>query len=194
MRLLVNTSNLKVGGGIQVALSLISEFKNFHEHEYHIIFSSSIADQLHKEQFPKNFYFYNINYSPVYFSKKIFALKKLNAIEKKVHPDCALSIFGPSYWSPKVPHVMGYALGYFLYPDSPFWEIISFKEKLYIKLLKVIKTWQIKKNANYFHIETLDAKLRLNKYCKIPLDNIMVASNTYHNIFDNFVDNHILPP
>jgi glycosyltransferase involved in cell wall biosynthesis len=189
MRLLINTSNLKLGGGIQVALSLINEFKNFHENEYHILYSSSLTNQLQIKDFPKNFCFYYIDYSPIYLPKTFITLIQLNQIEKKVHPDCVLSIFGPSYWRPNALHIMGFALGYFLYPESPFWKTLRFKEKLYIKLLKTLKTWQIKRNAKYFHIETQDAKLRLNKFYNIPLKNILVASNTYHNIFNNYNGN-----
>jgi len=194
MRLLVNTSNLKIGGGIQVALSMIEEFKDFQEHEFHIIYSSYIANQLNLGQFPKNFYFYNINYSPVYLPARFITLKKINKLEKLIHPDCVLSIFGPSYWHPKAPHVMGFGLCHFLYPESPFWKTIGLKDDIYIKLLKIIKTWQLKKNANYFHVETMDAKLRMNKFWDIPLENILVATNSYHKIFDNFSSKISLPP
>jgi glycosyltransferase involved in cell wall biosynthesis len=193
MKLIINISNLKIGGGIQVASSLLSEFKSFHENEYHVILAYNLAGQVNANKFPENFHFYMINHSPVHIPKRYGTLKQLKSIEEEVKPDIVFSIFGPSYWQPKAPHLIGFGLGYFLYPDSPFWTIINLKDDLYIKLLKIVKMWQIKKNANYFHIETLDAKLRLHKYFNIPLENILVASNTYHYLFNSNSGNYIFP-
>ena len=65
MKLLINTSNLSVGGGLQVALSFINEIKNIiNNNEYHIVMTNKISMQLDIYTFPKNFSFYNISNSP----------------------------------------------------------------------------------------------------------------------------------
>ena len=62
MKLLINTSNLSVGGGLQVALSFINEIKKIiNNNEYHIVMTNKISMQLDIYTFPKNFSFYNIS-------------------------------------------------------------------------------------------------------------------------------------
>jgi glycosyltransferase involved in cell wall biosynthesis len=194
MKLIINCTSLNSGGGIQVALSLIEEFKRFEIHEFHVIYTESLANQLNINKFPKNFIPHFISNQSLPYLKFLIIAYYLKKLEKEIVPEFVFTIFGPSYWRPKVPHLMGYALGHFLYPDSPFWKIAKAKVKIGFYILKVIKIWQMKKNAEYFHIETEDAKLRLNKYYKIPLDHILVASNSYHQIFNGNYNSFKLPP
>lgn len=193
MRLIINCSSLNGGGGVQVALSLLEEFKSFQDIQFEVIYSNGINKQLKIKEFPDNFNFYYLNNSPSNIFKLFSTRKKLNSIEKKTNPDCVFTVFGPSYWRPKSPHLMGFALGHFIYPDSPFWQVVKRKEKIKFKILNLIKSWQIKCNADFFHIETEDAKLRLNTYYKIPLKNILVASNAYHKVFDDTFQEYKLP-
>ncbi|NEW78105.1 MAG: glycosyltransferase family 4 protein [Gelidibacter sp.] len=184
MKLIVNCSSLHQGGGIQVALSLLEEFKDFRDNEYYIIYTSKFLNLINFDSFPDNFKFYFLKYSSSDLFKFRQSLKRLKEIEVDVQPDCVLTVFGPSYWRPKAIHVMGFALGHFLYPDSPFWKVANLKEKFLFSILKTIKIWQIKQNADYFHIETEDAKNRLSRYHNVPLENIFVASNSHHKIFN----------
>ena len=63
MKLIINTSNLYVGGGLQVALSFLHELKELSlAHEYHIFTSTAIDLQLNKDTFTENFSFYLIEY------------------------------------------------------------------------------------------------------------------------------------
>lgn len=52
MKIIINTSNLYVGGGVQVALSFISELKimNF-KNEYHIFLSQAVDKQINQDTF-----------------------------------------------------------------------------------------------------------------------------------------------
>ena len=65
MKLLINTSNLSVGGGVQVALSFIHELKDLEvDNKYYIFLSVVISKQINKTLFPSNFHFHFIQRSP----------------------------------------------------------------------------------------------------------------------------------
>ncbi len=66
MKLLINTATTFKGGGIQVARSFIEECKSFPENEYFVVLSSSLADMIEINSFPRNFTFFNAPFRPAY--------------------------------------------------------------------------------------------------------------------------------
>jgi len=196
MRLIVNTSNLYKGGGVQVGYSFINECVTFSENEYHIFLCKILMEQIDKSKFPSNFYFYDIPKRPSPFFRAWSVVSNLKELEKEIQPDCVFSIFGPSYWSPQAPHLLGYAIPHFLYPESPFFKNIGVLSKTKLNLMKMVKKHFLLKNAKYFHVETEDSRIRLSKFLKCPIDNIYSVSNTYNSIYnrkENFTDNLLLP-
>jgi glycosyltransferase involved in cell wall biosynthesis len=187
MKLIINTSNLNGGGGVQVGFSFINECVKFSDHEYHVFLCPKIKSQLEINSFPANFYFYDFPNPPKPTIKGLFVSKRLRALEKQIMPNCVFSIFGPTYWTPKVNHLMGFANPHFLYPDSSFFSIISTKEKLTWKILSIVKQFFFKHNANYYHVETNEVRGRLSKFLSCPLDSIFTVSNTYNSFYNSFV-------
>lgn len=195
MRIIINTSNLHTGGGVQVAYSFINECISFGENEYHVFLCKRLIEQIDQSVFPENFFFYEFHERPSPFLR-FHVLKRLHKIENEIKPDCVFSVFGPSYWTPNAPHVLGYAVPHFLYPDSPFFKSLDLISRLKWKSLKMIKKYFLIRNASYFHVETEDSKNRLSKFFQIPLENIAVISNTCNSIYDNQIgqnDRKILP-
>jgi hypothetical protein len=93
MKLLVNTSNLYVGGGVQVALSFINELKNINkDNEYHIFLSPVINNQLNLNEFGNNFKIYLIEKSPSSLKTRYQIVKKLNTLETEIKPDIVFTI------------------------------------------------------------------------------------------------------
>lgn len=186
MRLIINTSNLNKGGGIQVAHSFINECIKFPDNEYHIFLCKKLSEQIDIHKFDDNFHFYSILNAPSYFSiDGIKAIKTLNKLEYKITPDCVFSIFGPTYWTPKSPHLMGFAIAHFIYPDSPFYQIIPKSEKFKWNIHKFAKGYFFKRNASYFHVESEDVRIRLAEYLKVNIQNIYTVFNTYHSEYTN---------
>lgn len=186
LKIIINTSNLNKGGGIQVAYSFIHECIKFSNNEYHIFLCKKLSEQIDFEKFDKNFHFYTISNPPSYFSiKGLKTIKILRKLEDKITPDCVFSIFGPSYWTPKNPHLMGFAIAHFIYPDSPFYQIISKTEKFKWNVHKFAKGYFFKRNAPYFHVESEDVRIRLAEYLKINIENIYTVSNTYNSEYTN---------
>jgi glycosyltransferase involved in cell wall biosynthesis len=183
MKILFNASNLKKGGGVQVALSLIEEFYFYDNFQFHLVVSDSVYNQLNLSNFNSNFLVSRHNFKPNVF-KVIFGHDFfLSKVENEFSPDWVFTVFGPSYWIPKSRHLIGFAIPHYLYYDSPFFRIISFKEKISIFILKILCFWNLSKKKNFFWVETNDVKKRLSKFLFIDSVRIKVVSNTCHSVF-----------
>ena len=114
------------GGAIQVAKSYLEEFQNFPENTYFVVLSNNLSPEIDIEKFPNNFHFIKAPFRP---ATKLFSFqshnKFLKQTEKKWKPDIVFSTAGPSYWRPKSIHIIGFTLGHYIYPESPYFKIIS---------------------------------------------------------------------
>ncbi len=186
MKLIINASNLYGSGGLQVAYSFIHECRKFAWHEYHVFLCPKLTDQIEIQQFPSNFIFYHSPVIPAPFGKARQEMLKLSRLEREISPDIVFTVFGPTYWTPRATHLMGYAMPHFIYTDSPFFQIISWKENVIWKLRGFIKMWYVKRNTRYFHVETDDVRQRLAAKLKIPVTNIFTVGNTHNASYDAF--------
>ncbi|MBX7046471.1 MAG: glycosyltransferase [Ignavibacteria bacterium] len=177
MRLLVNTATVLKGGGLQVANSFLHELIGFKENEYHVFLSKTMTRQINRDSFPKNFTFYDIPHRPGSGMRAFLSSRKLfDELERKVKPDCIFTTSGPSYWRPKAPHLMGFNLPHFVYPDSPYLKNIP----LYRKLRWRFKTFSWAKwffnQADGIVVQTDDVNERLKKLFGIK--KVHTVSNT----------------
>ena len=177
MKLLVNTASTFKGGGVQVAKSFIEECKDMREHEYFVVLGENISKSINKDSFPENFTFYDAPFRP---ATKVFTLSShnyfLKRIEKEWKPDIAFTTTGPSYWRPKVKHVMGYNLPHYIYSDSPYFQIIPFKRKLWWKSMKIYAKYILKRDADALVVQTDDVKERVKKL--LSKKSVFTVSNT----------------
>lgn len=186
MKLIINASTLSGTGVTQVAVSFIEECKRFEENYYFVFLSNHVYSQVEIEKFPSNFKFYVIDKHPRYFIEGYSTRRYLRTMEAIIKPDCVFSIFGPSYWTPKAPHLMGYAYPHYVYPESPVFDIMTVKDKIRFCLYKKIHKYFLKKNGFYYVCETEDVSNRLKKYLGISSDRVYTVSNTYNHYFDQF--------
>ncbi len=186
MRILINTSKLRFGGAIQVALSFIYECRNFTEHEYHVFVGSGVGKSLREEDFPGNFFFYKMNFGSVNLLKTSAISAKLSEYEDKIKPDCVVTTSGPSYWKAKVPHLMGFNLGNHIYYDSPFYKSISTYRKVRFFFKRKFHFWFFKRDASAYIVQTEDVNQRLRK--ALDTNSVYTVSNTHSGFFNNFND------
>ena len=185
MNLIVNTSNLYVGGGLQVAISFINELNLLvTDNQYYIFLSKAADKQISQENFSNNFHFYLIEKSPSSLKNRKNIVKKLNDLEEKINPDIVFSVFGPTFWTPKTVHVMGFALPWLINPDSSAFGQLPLFKNIKKRMEILYKSHFVKENADYYVTETEDTKSRLSKYHNIDNNNIYVVSNTYNSFFD----------
>ena len=186
MKLIINTSHLSGTGVVQVAISFISECKNFSEHEYHVFMSKTIYSQLDIDIFPPNFKFYKILHHPFYGWKGFKTRKYLKKLEKHITPDVVFSVFGPSYWKPQAKHLLGYAYPHYVYEESPLFQLLNFRDLLKIKIMKMIHCYSLKRDGSYYVCETTDVSSRLSKLLSVDPNQVFTVENTCNHYFWNY--------
>ncbi|AVF48058.1 glycosyltransferase family 4 protein [Elizabethkingia anophelis] len=181
MKLIIDNSNLFAGGGLQVAVSFLRDLKKINlSDEFHIIQSLNAIKVIENEQFPDNFTFYNLGKSEEKSkSKRIRSVKKIESI---VNPDCIFTLFGPSYHKSKYPKLVGFAIPYIIYQNSPFFKKISVKENIYYKLLSILKVYSFKKYSDALIFETENARKTFVEKTHYNKDTYTVG-NTLNKIF-----------
>lgn len=184
MKLVINTSNISVGGGIQVSLSFLESLKGHPENEYHIFLSPKIREQVDKSLFSDNFKFYYIPISPSSLIKGYKTRKKLSLLESQINPDLVFTVFGPAYWNPKSLHVSGFANGWCYTPNSIAFNCLPRLARIKSRFLILIKNHVIKK-SDFLIVETETAKKNIISHLKIKEDKIFVVGNTFHQVFDS---------
>lgn len=180
MKILINCSNLKVGGGIQVAHSFLNEISKNNEHEYHVVLSEKLNEQIDRSVFLSNFTFQVYSIKPTIFKALLGNDSKLAAIEKTFKPNRVFSVFGPTYWKPKAKHICGFAKPHYVYKESPFFKTLSFKESLKLRFLEFFHMYSFQNHTNVLITENEDVTTRLfNKLNK----ETHTVSNYYNQVF-----------
>lgn len=182
MKLLINTATTSKGGGVQVALSFIDECKKYPEHQFHVILAENIIGSIEEERYPQNFNFYRIGYRP---AKRVFSFKTrtqlFRTLEDNIQPDAVFTTTGPAYWRPQAPHLVGYNLPHYIYPESPYFQKISLSKKMKWKLKGCLLKYFFKKEADAFVVQTDDVNKRLRKW--INGGNVYTVTNTFGSHF-----------
>ncbi|GLP96763.1 glycosyltransferase [Paraferrimonas sedimenticola] len=176
-RVFVDASNIKVGGGVQVALSFIShtlkvEYKEF---EFFYLVSSNVAKELPPEFFNKEHLVLTTGVKTlVPLSKDRYRIRScINSFK----PHVVFTIFGPCFWGTSKNHVVGFANAWLVRPDSSaYFEYSPFK-RFFKKIKNSILLSFLKRNGSNYITETKSMKLALVKYGKVSEDKIVIVPN-----------------
>ncbi|MBD3792519.1 MAG: glycosyltransferase family 4 protein [Campylobacterales bacterium] len=109
----------------------------------------------------------------------------LDALESQIGPDIVFTVFGPSYWRPKARHLLGFADGWVYNPDSVAYDRLPLLKRFKMRLHAMYKAFYIKQDADYFMIETEDAKQKLSETIRIGIEKIYVVGNTCSSVFED---------
>lgn len=176
--ILINASNLHVGGGVQVASSFISELYKNEEFDCSIVCSSNVYENLSTLIETDKFLNFDIF--------DVFGFKVLNADEKKYFSgyDVCFTVFGPFYPNINVRyHICGFAQPWIAYPKneaySKFSKLIQFKTRIKFFIQK-----QYFKNYDRLVVEQEHVKRAL-AIVGFDDNKIEVVSNCVSSIYDN---------
>lgn len=180
MNILVDCTNQKVGGGIQVATSFINDLKELDlPHQFIVVLSRQMVNNFDRSKFPSNIKILDL---PQGVDNKMAISKYLLGIEKEYKIDKVFCVFGPSYYKSMVPKVVGYALPHFIYKDSPYFKKISLKASIRLFFLEKIQVYLFKKNSDALVFETEDAANKFKNNFNYRRSTYVV-SNTLNEIF-----------
>lgn len=113
MSVVINASNLHVGGGVQVAASFISELYKLQRFDFSIVCSTSVFQSLPDSLITNKFFNFHV--------LDIFGFQGLNVAEKKIFDgyNVCFTVFGPFYPRIKVQHhICGFAQPWIAYPNN----------------------------------------------------------------------------
>lgn len=185
MNILVNATNLVIGGGLQVTDALCRNLNTLDcEHRFFVVLSKELNNtrEAIKDYLNVEVYTYNIQNSikTLVFGRDDF----LDNLTKEKNIDFVLTVFGPSRWNPKVKHLSGFAMAQLIMKDSVFFSVCSLKDKLKWKYFHPLsRKVFFKRSTNLFWSE--------NSYISNQVERIFkgskcyTVSNYYNSIYDN---------
>ncbi|SHE34583.1 Glycosyltransferase involved in cell wall bisynthesis [Fodinibius roseus] len=193
MKVIINAASIFKGGAEQVVNSFINECTKFPQHEYHIFLGDNIYDSLEEDLFNSSFHFYRVEKrTGASIINIIKTVRYFNRLEKKIQPDVVISTGGHGYWIPKAPLVTGFNIPHYIYPESPYFNEISTKKKIYWKLKKQFDLF-FYRQSDAIVVQTDDVNQRVKNL--MPEVDVHTVSNTVNGVFMNPVfRDKILPP
>lgn len=182
MVFLINASNLKQGGGIQVADSICRLLKNFQEHSFVVVLSSRMRMTRAAIEGDKNIevFEYDItnSVSTLLFGRDTF----LDGLVVSRNVNRVLTVFGPSRWNPKCPHLCGFARSHLVLLSSPYFQqmkILSlFKAKMQNRLLKYLFV----RSTRFFYTENPYISELVGRL--FHGSSVYTVTNYYNQIYD----------
>lgn len=183
MTILINTSNLSKGGGIQVADSVIRYLHRYPQHTFIVVLSKGMEETADRLTDTENVRVAHFTLPPrdtrSYLTGRV---PFLDTLVSKYSVDCVLSIFGPITWHPKCPHVCGFAIPHLVIPESPYFKMLSKKDYLRTKLFILINRIKFQLGTKYLYTENPLISTRVAKLIKGS--HVRTITNNYNQIFD----------
>lgn len=183
MKIIINASTVRVGGGLQATHSFIDECRGITGFTFHVFLSARLREMIDRSMFPHNFVFYDIAADASSFRRRLELRKELSSLEAAIAPDAVFTIFGPPYWRPRALHICGFAKGQYIYKNSPFFRMLSFRQSVMLKLKEYYHVKSFREDCDILVVETDDVRGRLMR--RLPGKPVYTVSNTCHQLFDD---------
>lgn len=183
-KILINATNLKVGGGVQVAVSVISSLLiNNRNFDIYYAVSTSVYNQLTiPENLRERFYLIDIIISkPFNFIKK---RKRLDKLELSLNIELVFTLFGPAFWQPKLAyHLVGFANAWLVAREHRAYSIYSYTKMMLMKLKNRLLAKLLYDEKNFYVTETEYIRSQfIKEFNSSPLK-INVVGNTLSPVF-----------
>ncbi len=181
MKLLVDATNIKFGGGLQVAVSVIREMNTVNTVGLDITFAvnENIARQLELEDIDN---LHVINSSIKTLNPFSESNKRLILLASDV--DIVFTVFGPPFWrSSKATHLVGFANAWVVSKASLAYRKLGLLERLATKIKNYILAKLLYDKKRFYITETETIKNRFVSKFKSERDRIIVIPNTLPYIY-----------
>lgn len=183
MRLLINTAMLRFGGAVQVALSFISECRQFKDHEYHVVLGPGVGAVINLAEFPDNFRFYPTAFGVMKPHKLVRIQREMAVIERQVRPDCVVTTSGPAFWKSRAPHLMGFNRPLDIYLDSPYLQSLRGLRRVRRTVYRHLHGWFYRREADAFIVQTDDVNRRARSWLRTEA--VYTVTNTHGAFYAN---------
>lgn len=184
MRILVNGSNLRVGGGLQMADAIARELREFEKHQFVVVLPKALKGTVEEV-----IGYDNVKEAVCYdLPKSLMVIltgrdRVMDSLVKKHGIEAVLTVFGPSKWKPKVRHLCGFAMGHIVLDDSPYWGTLSRAALIKARVRNRLMLWNFRRTAREFWCENEFIAQRLRE--KLPGSRLTIATNSCNPIFED---------
>lgn len=179
MNILINSSNIKGGGGLQVTDSICGLLNSYPQHLFVVVLSSFFNKTKERIEGYENVVILEYDIRNVFNTLVLGRDRFLDDAVVRYRIDAVLTVFGPSRWNPRCSHLCGFARPQLILKDSPFYLTFSVVDKLKLKVL----AFYFRRCSKYFWTEnpliTELVKPLLGKSSKV-----YTVTNYYNQIFD----------
>jgi glycosyltransferase involved in cell wall biosynthesis len=183
MRFLLDATQIRVGGAIQVALNILINAGMEAAHEFVAVVSPELRGQLPGDLGPSLREVRVAGQRRQNAATRIVAARwLLKRTLEDYRPDLVFTIFGPPYWTADTPHVSGFAIPALLYPEVQRKLGVSLAERWAERLKNRLKSRGLRR-ATHFIVETETVRLRLATLHGIPTNRIFVVPNGISHLF-----------
>ena len=180
MKLLINASNLKTGGALQVTDSICRDLNRFPQHHFVVVISEALTSLNNiKGESIEVFNCSSSNNYKVLLTGRDQFLDQL-VLDKRI--DVVFSVFGPITWTPKVPHLCGFARPHLVLGDSPYFKRMSFLESLKNKVLNGILSFYFKRGVTAFFTENSYISEKWQQASEKT--KVYTVTNYYNQVYD----------
>ena len=182
MNILINCSNLKKGGGLQVADSVCCSLKSFDKHRFVVVLSDYLDFTALRIEKYENVVLVRHN---ILNSSETLLLGRdaiLDELVEKWNIEVVLTIFGPARWKPRCKHVCGFARPHLVLKDSPYFKRMTKKAYIKCKIYNLILKYFFGRGVDVFWTENPYISKKLEKL--FPNKPVYTVSNYYNQVFD----------
>lgn len=184
MVIFLDLINIRKGGAVQVALSVIYEFSKRKDIIIHCVINDSIFHQIDKSIYHDRVFFHKYILTRNFVFRRRVVNKDMIKMEAEVDPTVVFTLFGPSYWQPTRVHVTGFADGWCYNPGSIAWDKLSLKDRVKFSIITKLKVNKILKSTVLI-VETDIAKHAIVNLYDFPEERIFTVGNTYSHFFND---------
>lgn len=181
---IINCSSVDRGGSVQVGESLLREFStNARSEPFFAFLSPGLADIAENLDSDIGNVIVHDRRPAQGLSSFLAFSRNSSAIEKASGPRFVLTSSGPAYWRPAAPHVIGYNLPHYIYPESPYFRSIGLKERLKWFAKGQVIRYFFKRDGDAYIVQTDDVKDRLERW--LGRGHIYTVPNTCSSVYLN---------
>ena len=180
MNFLINSSNSKGGGGIQVTDSICCLLNQYPQHQFVVVLSSFFDKTKKRIECYDNVtlieYDISNNIMTILFGYDRF----LDNLVRKYQINAVLTVFGPSRWQPHCPHLCGFARPHLVLPESPFFNHVTWRDKMKYK----VWAYYFKKSSKVFYTEN---PFISERFQRLMGNRVIVhtITNYYNQVYDH---------
>lgn len=183
MTYMINATKEKAGGGLQVTDSICRTINNYPNYSFVIVLSDKLLDTYNVINRYANVHAFIHTFHDTIYTFISGRYPYLDNLVEEYNVNAVLTVFGPSRWAPRVPHLCGFARAHLVMPESPFYKNMGIKSRI----REGIYNWFLRLFFNpckekYFYSENEIISKRVENLFK--KSKCYTITNYYNQIFD----------